>query len=349
MSEYIYLIVVLFGMLIFTKILSLEISVRALEKRKQATGFYLQFDGKFRYRRPRHLLIVCAFVYLYSSSQTILSTVWFLELIGFIAVVIIAEGLSQYASYEYCHIRYKNKYDNLHLLKESISLELEQTGQKEHSRLLSYHVQRITEDYFKEDKHLAFLSNDHGKSVNMFPTIPPITYVVDTDKTITEDTLINKNIKVTTLTKEGSLPFKDDKLDVVYTCDVNYDKFELYRVTKPGGHILVSQLGHDNFMEVIRWILPFRMKGEWNRQECSRTLSDIGFEIVDSFEDHGKIRFSSFKETIEFVNSLLATKLEMKDVYMNFYTSILNEIEEKGYFEISTHNFLVIAKKPESA
>lgn len=348
MKEYISLIAMLFIMLVVTKIMMVELSVRALEKRNQASGFYLQFDGKFVYRKPAHLVFMCVFVYLYSSSAEFFSALWFVELLGFVAVTTIAEGLSQYVNHHYCQMRFKAKYTELHRMVEEIKMQVDMANPTiEYDRSVSYSTQNILNQYVNVDTHLAFLSNDHGQSVNRFNDLPPITYVVDTDKMTTEQNLENKDLKVTTLTAQGSLPFKDEKLDVVYTCDVNYDKFELYRIMKPGAHVMISQLGNDNFNEVLRWMMPVSMKGNWDRQECSRTLAEIGFEIVDSYEDRRVLRFTTFKEVVEFVNTLLGVKVEMKAGHINFYTHVMNEIKNKGFYEVSRHHFFVIAKKVE--
>ena len=46
------------------------------------------------------------------------------------------------------------------------------------------------------------------------------------------------------------MPFKDEKLDVVVNELSNYDKFEMYRILKPGGYLVVDQLGSDKYFNI---------------------------------------------------------------------------------------------------
>ena len=63
--------------------------------------------------------------------------------------------------------------------------------------------------------------------------------------------LEDKGIKVTTFTSQGKMPFKDEKIDIAVNELSNYDKFEMYRILKPGGYLVVDQLGSDNYKEII--------------------------------------------------------------------------------------------------
>lgn len=72
--------------------------------------------------------------------------------------------------------------------------------------------------------------------------------------------LEDKGIKVTTFTSQGKMPFKDEKIDIAVNELSNYDKFEMYRILKPGGYLVVDQLGSDNYKEIINMFIPFKTK-----------------------------------------------------------------------------------------
>ena len=81
--------------------------------------------------------------------------------------------------------------------------------------------------------HLATISFDGGEYVAAFEHLPPLTYVVEAQYEKAEEKLADRNVKVTKLTNEGKLPFKDERIDVIVNELSNYDKYDLYRVVKP--------------------------------------------------------------------------------------------------------------------
>ena len=158
--------------------------------------------------------------------------------------------------------------------------------------------------------------------------------------------LADRNVKVTKLTNEGKLPFKDERIDVIVNELSNYDKYDLYRVVKPGGYIIVNQMGSDNYKELINIFLPFKLHGRWDREASCQTLSDIGLEIIDSVEEHGYVRFDTLASFIQFMKGI--TKADItQDRFMNFYSHVLKQIKDKKYFELTTHRFMVVARKKE--
>ena len=209
----------------------------------------------------------------------------------------------------------------------------------------SYEPHRIIEDYLNEENHLAVISVDGGNFTSQFEKLPPITYSVELNPTKARETLEEKGVKVTTFTSQGKMPFKDEKLDVVVNELSNYDKFEMYRILKPGGYLVVDQLGSDNYKEIINMFIPFKLKGQWNKEACQSTLTEIGFDIVDSYEDVGHIRFHSLSAVLAFMKSISPERVENYEQFMNFYADVLKKIKKNQFYEITTHKFMVIARK----
>ena len=170
------------------------------------------------------------------------------------------------------------------------------------------------------------------------------------DCNVSHDEMVERfGLEITTLvegvTKIGKMPFKDEKLDVVVNELSNYDKFEMYRILKPGGYLVVDQLGSDNYKEIINMFIPFKLKGQWNKEACQSTLTEIGFDIVDSYEDVGHIRFHSLSAVLAFMKSISPERVEKYEQFMNFYADVLKKIKKNQFYEITTHKFMVIARK----
>src|SRR5699024_9028128 len=110
------------------------------------------------------------------------------------------------------------------------------------------------------------------------------------------------------------------------------------------GYILVDQMGSDNYREIMNIFLPFKIKGRWDLETGSKLLSDIGLEIIDGFEEHGFVRFNTLTSFITFMKSITRADIT-HDRFINFYGQVLKQIKEKSYFELTTHRFMVVARK----
>ena len=100
------------------------------------------------------------------------------------------------------------------------------------------------------------------------------------------------------------------------------------------------------YKELINIFLPFKLHGRWDREASCQTLSDIGLEIIDSVEEHGYVRFDTLASFIQFMKGI--TKADItQDRFMNFYSHVLKQIKDKKYFELTTHRFMVVARKKE--
>ena len=71
----------------------------------------------------------------------------------------------------------------------------------------------------------------------------------------------------------------------------------------------------------------------------------IGFDIVDSYEDVGHIRFHSLSAVLAFMKSISPERVEKYEQFMNFYADVLKKIKKNQFYEITTHKFMVIARK----
>ena len=310
MEYYIVILVAYAIILLGMKFVFLEIEGRQARKMSNIR-YFLKYDEKFGYRNQFSVIFVALLCYVIVSLETTFSTMWFLQLIGFVAVGVISDALSQVGSYYYGRFRFKKDIQESKALKIEIEEAVKNHGDELMQQTIpSYDSHQIIQQYFQEDKHLAVVSVDGGE-----------------------------------FTSQGKMPFKDEKIDIAVNELSNYDKFEMYRILKPGGYLVVDQLGSDNYKEIINMFIPFKIKGQWNKEACQTTLTDIGFDIVDSYEDIGRIRFTSLSAVLAFMKSISPERVERYEQFINFYADVLKKIKKNHYYEITTHKFMVIAKK----
>ena len=346
MDYYVYMLVSLAIMLIGIKFVFCEMEGRTARK-KGLLSWYLKLSKPFKYVRTRSIILMSAFCYMFVSAQSIFSIEWLIELVGFVAVGVVFDGISQFAGHYFNKFRFKKDINKALVTKEEINkaIELPDNDLVQQS-IPTYSSKEIVSRYLNEQTHLAAISFDGGEYVSSFEKLPPITYAVEAQFEKAEEKLSNQSVKVTKLTSEGKLPFKDERLDVVVNELTNYDKYDLYRVVKPGGYILVNQMGSDNYQELINTFLPIRLRERWDLESSSKTLSEIGLEIVDGVEEHGYVRFNTLTSFIHFMKKITRSDIT-QDRFINFYGYVLKQIKEKNYFELTTHRFMVVARKKE--
>lgn len=346
MEYYIYMLISLMLMLALLKLVFSEIEGR-MAKKQTNIRWYMHYNEKFSYGRTNSIILMCVFCYLISSNQAMFTMMWFVELIGFLAVGVIADALSQYISYLYIKVRFQSGIKEGKVLKEEIaSIVKEANSDWNEEVTFQFNPYEVAKEFIKLEDHLAIVSIDGGEFVSKFPELPPITYVVEGNVNKANEVLADKNLKVTTYTKDGQMPFKDDKINVVINELANYNKFEMYRVLTPGGYLILDQMGSDNYKEITNMFIPFKMKGSWDKDSCSKTLQDIGFDIIAGHEDRGHIRFHSMQDVFAFMKKLSPERVEKYELYINFYAAILKSIKEKSFFDLTTHKFMIVARKP---
>lgn len=144
------------------------------------------------------------------SVEKAFSTMWFLQLLGFIAVGVISDALSQIVYYYYINFRFKKDIVESEELKWNRTSCFKSRRRAHATNNSSYEPHRIIEDYLNEENHLAVISVDGGNFTSQFEKLPPITYSVELNPTKARETLEEKGVKVTTFTSQGKMPFKDE-------------------------------------------------------------------------------------------------------------------------------------------
>lgn len=345
MEYYFYLLISFFVMLSILKLFFAEIEGRQARKLSNIR-YFLKYSQKFEYRRQTSIIFITIICYMLASTTEILTALWVLEMLGFVAVGVISDALSQLFYHYYVQFRFKKDVQEAGILKTEVEEAMKDTSdQLMQTSLPSYDSHEVSSRYMQDEKHLAIVSVDGGEFVSQYHHLPPITYVVEANPSKAKDVLEGHELKVTTLTQQGKMPFKDEKIDVIVNELANYDKFEMYRVLKPGGYLVIDQMGSENYKEIMKMFIPFQIKGEWNKNACQRTLRDIGFDIIDGFEDIGHIRFETMPALIAFMKTLSPERVEKYEQFINFYATALKQIKEKHFYDLTTHRFMVIARK----
>ena len=108
MEYYIYMLVSLAVMLMGIKLVFCELEGRTAQK-KGFLSWYIKYNEPFKYARTRSIILMCVVCYMIASIQPFFSVEWFVEMIGFIAVGVICDALSQVVGYYYSKLRFRKR------------------------------------------------------------------------------------------------------------------------------------------------------------------------------------------------------------------------------------------------
>ena len=121
MEYYIVLLVFYAITLIFLRLVFAEIEGRQARKMSNVR-YFLRYHSKFVYRNQFSIIFVAFLCYMIVSVEKAFSTMWFLQLLGFIAVGVISDALSQIVYYYYINFRFKKDIVESEELKNEIML-----------------------------------------------------------------------------------------------------------------------------------------------------------------------------------------------------------------------------------
>lgn len=343
---FVYLAIFIVMLLVF-QIIFFEVS-RSRALKVGNYEWFANLNKPFNYTRTGTMIFICFICYLFGGSDTSSTLEWVIYLIIFCACGVIADAVTQFLLQKYGQIRCKKQLetaDKLDVEFDKIKEGLTDDENYEVS-MPRYNETLIAKQYIKPEDHLAFMSIDGGQYVKNFGDYPAATFDVEpyVDTNQVEATLSSTPVRATTLTPTQQLPFKDNRMDVIFDEYANYDKNEITRVLKPGGTFIVNQYGTDNLKEFISMFMPLGMSGSWDLTNCKQTLESVGFKILEGYEDYGYIRFRNISQLHTYMKQAVPDVAENPDKYKAFYTKAINDIKEKNFFQLTTYRFLVVAR-----
>ena len=78
--------------------------------------------------------------------------------------------------------------------------------------------------------------------------------------------------------------------------------------------------------------MPFKMRGVWDMNSCAMTLAEAGFEVVETKEDKGYIRFHNLRQIQTYFRKVAPEVAENVAQYKSFYMNALDQIKTEYIF-----------------
>ena len=343
-----YLIILICMMIVIMNILKIifaEMDGRRANKQFNV-AYFLQFTRPFAYGRTSYIIFIALLIFLFTNDLPLFSMAWLLEFVTLLCVSVIIDVVSQFTYYKYAQRRFKDGVDKAIAIRNKINEE--KTIENKEDIIYpepGLGFEEVVESYLTPEDHLGIASMDAGEFADSIRNLPDVTYVIDTRKVDAEHRLADKGVKVTTLTQENRLPFKDGKLDTYIVAYTNFDKTDVHRILKMDGILLVKQRGGDNLKELNPLYMPINPNTKWNKYACQAILDQNGFTILDGKEQLAKIGFRSLSALFTYLKEAMPDRVTNSDMYINQYAYIDECMKQRGFFELTIHEFYLVCRK----
>ncbi|MHA1213152.1 MAG: methyltransferase domain-containing protein [Candidatus Heimdallarchaeota archaeon] len=157
-------------------------------------------------------------------------------------------------------------------------------------------------------------------------------------------------VEVSDFEDDDHLPYTNKQFDLIINRHESYSAQEVKRILKPKGYFITQQVGATNDLTLNQLLGATNQTIlddiTWNLEYAVKQLEDAGFTIIKKMKCFPITRCFDIGAIIYF---LKAIPWQIPDFTIEKYQTELktlhNKIMEKGYIEMASDRFLIIARK----
>lgn len=346
MMDYIGMFLPILAMMCFLRMLFAEMNGRFARKR-QAVGYFLHLEDKFKYRQMPITMIFMAVFFLMGSGLNLFS----MEGLSIFLVVMVVAGLfdilSVYLSVIYSRFRFKSNIIEAKQCLEEIKHRVVEPVMpsdivfEENLRDLKL----IAQEYIEPQTHLCVCSHDGGEFLESLHAPSQVTFLIDPFQEEANERFEKTDVRIVAMTEQQQYPFKDGRIDTLVCDEEDFYPQEGHRILKDDGIVILKQKGSENLMEMYAFTEPRMMSKAWNLDVAKEGLQNLGFDIVDGGTAQGTLSFKSVAAFFQYTHPLTHITLDNIRDYLDQYHFIDLAIKQAGSFKMRTHHFYVVARK----
>jgi SAM-dependent methyltransferase len=144
----------------------------------------------------------------------------------------------------------------------------------------------------------------------------------------------------------GSLPFRDDSIDLIIDRHESFIASEVFRVLKPSGTFITQQVGSTSSSKLNEFLGAGVAQDRWNLEAAVGQLESVGLTVTERREAE---LLSRFKDIGAVVMCLRAVPWQIPDFSVERFRDKLEEmdrlIRNQGCLKVTATRFLVEATK----
>ena len=117
------------------------------------------------------------------------------------------------------------------------------------------------------------------------------------------------------------------------------------QVQNGDGLVVAAQLPQgQNLKEFLNMYMPLALRSQWNVETAKQSLINVGFTILEAYEDYGYLHFRSLSQLDTYLKKVVPELTKEREKFVTFYTQALRDIKNQGFYSLSTYRFIIIAK-----
>lgn len=208
--------------------------------------------------------------------------------------------------------------------------------------------------YLRTAKALFDMGTGGGEFLSSLQPLPKKTIASENYKPnfpIAKKRLEPLGVKVMSFEDDNKIPIESETFDVIINRHESYSCQEVYRILKKDGLFITQQVGAKNDLEVNQ-DLGLKIDNttidylHWNLDYAVNELKEAGFSTDKEMECFPKSYCFDIGALVYYLNaipwqvpnfSVERFRTKLKDIHL--------KIEDKGFFELTSHRFLIVARK----
>lgn len=218
---------------------------------------------------------------------------------------------------------------------------------------LEWDYKERLKEFLKPDTKLLDMGTGGGEfllTLNHPFNLTSVTEGYEPNYRLCMDTLARYGINVQWVDTDDQLNFPDNSFDLVINRHESYDIDEVKRVLKKGGHFITQQVGVTDGYNLTEILNPGYIREDvsplFNLENEAISFKNKGFRIVyrnqcyptSKFLDIGAVAYYAKLLPWQYPDFTVSGRLEA-------LSTLQEEINAKGFFELKEHRFIIVAKK----
>jgi SAM-dependent methyltransferase len=203
--------------------------------------------------------------------------------------------------------------------------------------------------YIRNSRSMLDMGTGGGELLSKLQPLPPVTCATEgygPNFPIAKQRLEPLGIKVKEVKEDNLLPYENDCFDLIINKHEEYSVSEVKRVLSTKGTFITQQVGGNDCNEINK-ALGTPVNDEflhWNLEFARRELELQGFDVIEWKEEEPYQRFYDIGALVYYLKAIPWQVPDFTiDRYYDALFTIHNTIQTKGYFEVKTNRFLLLA------
>jgi hypothetical protein len=216
--------------------------------------------------------------------------------------------------------------------------------------MLSWSYGSIVIPHIRNSKAMLDMGTGGGELLSKFQPLPPVTCATEgyaPNFPIAKKRLEPLGVTVKEVKEDNLLPFTSESFDLIINKHEEYSPKEVKRILSSQGTFITQQVGGNDCLD-INQALGAPVNEEflhWNLEYARNELVEEGFDVFEWKEEEPYQRFYDIGALLYYLKAIPWQVPDFTfDRYKDSLYAIHKTIQSKGFFEVKTNRFILMAR-----